>query len=313
MENKEINEYRRPEREQYRQRQNKPETKKTADKEKSDCLIRLILCQAAVCAAVVLVVFAVGKLSNGVFAQMRAEYQRIMSVDMSASEVFANLKGITAEILGGKSDLTRAEQVYAADGGQDDETRKETAPTEAQENSEAETQDMYELSKELGETVAEVTGVASASSDMGLSAAKTGTSFAKYEISVIPAMPVTGRITSPFGYRTHPVNGGDDFHSGLDIACAEGTPIACAFFGQVIDTGCTETAGNYVTVRHSDSLVTFYCHCSQILVSKGDVIRRGETIALVGSTGRSTGPHLHFEVRIDGVKMNPEILLYSST
>ncbi len=309
MENKEINEYRRPEREQYRQRQSKPETKKSADKEKSDCLIRLILCQTAVCAAAVLIVFAVGKLSDGAFSQLRAEYAKIMSVDMSASEVFASLKGVTAEILGGSNDLTRDSQVYAADG----EEKEESVETSTQTSDEKTTQDLNKLGEELGETVAEVTGVAAASGGVSVSAAKAGTSFAKYEISVIPAMPVTGRITSRFGYRTDPINGGDGFHSGLDIACAEGTPIACAFFGQVIETGFTERAGNYVIVRHSDSLVTFYCHCSQLLVKSGDIIRRGETIALVGSTGRSTGPHLHFEVRIDGIKMNPEILLYSST
>ncbi len=311
MENKETKEYSRPEREQYRQRRSKPETKKSADKEKSDCLIRLLLCQTAVCAAAVLVVFAVGKLSDGAFSRMKDEYSRIMSVDMSASEVFASIKGITAEILGGSDDLTRSTQVYAADGDEKEETAEDETVDKIPD--ESTTQDMNELGEELGETVAEVKGVAAASGSVGVSAAKSGTSFAKYEISVIPAMPVTGKITSRFGYRKDPINGGDAFHSGLDIACAEGTPIACTFFGQIIETGFTERSGNYVIVRHSDSLVTFYCHCSQILVKSGDIIRRGETIALVGSTGRSTGPHLHFEVRIDGVKMNPEILLYSST
>lgn len=135
-------------------------------------------------------------------------------------------------------------------------------------------------------------------------------SFSPYYTTVSAAMPVEGRISSPFGWREDPFTGEISIHTGLDIACDEGTPIAAAFYGKVEDSGENDVAGKYIRLSHAGGLETFYCHCSEILAPEGAVIRQGETIALVGSTGMSTGAHLHFEVRIGGKKLNPEWLLY---
>ncbi len=118
-----------------------------------------------------------------------------------------------------------------------------------------------------------------------------------------------GRYTSYFGYRVSPITGEYGFHSGLDIAAPEGTKIRAAFSGRVLKSGFDSKAGNYLYLSHNDGLVTFYCHCSEITVEAGTVVRRGETVALVGSTGYSTGPHLHFEVRKDNIRYNPLWLL----
>lgn len=118
-----------------------------------------------------------------------------------------------------------------------------------------------------------------------------------------------GRYTSYFGYRINPITGEYGFHTGLDIAAPEGTNIRAAFSGTVIKSGHDEKAGNYIYLEHNNGLVTFYCHCSEILAENGSNIRQGETIATVGSTGYSTGPHLHFEVRKDSIRYNPLWLL----
>lgn len=121
-------------------------------------------------------------------------------------------------------------------------------------------------------------------------------------------VPVHGEITSEYGNRTNPVSGEYLMHSGVDIAASQGTEIRAAYSGIVSEVGSNSVGGNYISLVHKDGSETLYCHCSKIIAEKGDVIRAGEKIALVGSTGRSTGPHLHFEITVDGKTENP--LLY---
>jgi murein DD-endopeptidase MepM/ murein hydrolase activator NlpD len=112
--------------------------------------------------------------------------------------------------------------------------------------------------------------------------------------------PVEGEITSLFGLRSR----GD--HSGLDLAADSGTPIVAAANGYVSESDWKNDAYGYaVMLDHGDGFQTVYGHCSQLLVKAGDVVRQGDAIALIGSTGNSTGPHLHFEIRIGGVCVDP--------
>lgn len=138
----------------------------------------------------------------------------------------------------------------------------------------------------------------------GLPAAE-GTTLAPYFLTASMWSPVSGLVTSRFGWRCHPVSGEQDFHKGVDIAAAQGTPILAALPGVVEQTGYSESYGNFVVLRHSDNLRTTYNHCSEILVKEGEQLARGDRIALVGSTGISTGPHLHFEVEVKGLKADP--------
>lgn len=112
-------------------------------------------------------------------------------------------------------------------------------------------------------------------------------------------------ITSNFGWRSHPVYGRVKFHTGIDIAAKYGSPIMAAASGVVIHSGWLGGYGSTVIIDHGGDYSTIYAHCSRLYVSEGQKIAQGERIALIGSTGLSTGPHLHFEVRYKGKPINP--------
>ncbi|MBR1930605.1 MAG: peptidoglycan DD-metalloendopeptidase family protein [Lachnospiraceae bacterium] len=113
------------------------------------------------------------------------------------------------------------------------------------------------------------------------------------------------RISDDYGMRMHPTLGVEKFHNGIDLAAPAGTAIYAAYNGKVVAAAYSESMGNYVMIDHGDGLYTIYMHASALYVSKGDVVTRGETIAAVGTTGRSTGNHLHFGVRKDGAYVSP--------
>jgi murein DD-endopeptidase MepM/ murein hydrolase activator NlpD len=117
--------------------------------------------------------------------------------------------------------------------------------------------------------------------------------------------PVTGTITSPFGWRSNPFGGGPEFHQGLDIAAPTGTTVTAAAGGTVIMAQWYGGYGNYILIDHGGGYSTGYGHLSAIYVSTGQSVQRGQAIGAVGSTGQSTGPHLHFEVRIAGKPVDP--------
>jgi murein DD-endopeptidase MepM/ murein hydrolase activator NlpD len=117
--------------------------------------------------------------------------------------------------------------------------------------------------------------------------------------------PVSGPITSGFGYRTHPVLGTRRLHAGVDFGASTGTPIVAAASGRVESAGWQGGYGNAVIINHGGGEATLYGHQSRLAVSTGAAVSRGQVIGYVGSTGMSTGPHLHFELRINGVPTDP--------
>ena len=117
--------------------------------------------------------------------------------------------------------------------------------------------------------------------------------------------PLKGWVSSRFGYRESPFTGRREFHRGLDIATHAGSPIIAPADGLVTFAGRKGLMGNMVAIEHGFGMVTRYGHAQKLLKKKGARVKRGETIALVGNTGRSTGPHLHYEVRLNGVAVNP--------
>lgn len=113
------------------------------------------------------------------------------------------------------------------------------------------------------------------------------------------------RVTSEFGKRNSPTAGASTYHKGIDIGASTGTAIYAAASGTVTEAGYSSSRGNYVVIYHSNGVSTAYMHCSALYVSSGDKVSQGQTIAAVGSTGISTGPHLHFSVIEDGTYVNP--------
>lgn len=117
--------------------------------------------------------------------------------------------------------------------------------------------------------------------------------------------PSSGRITSGFGSRTSPTEGASSNHQGIDIGAASGSDIIAAADGTVTISTYSYSAGNYIMLNHGGGVSTVYMHCSKLLVSAGAKVKKGQVIAKVGSTGYSTGPHLHFGVRLNGSYVNP--------
>ncbi|HKX33337.1 MAG TPA: M23 family metallopeptidase, partial [Blastocatellia bacterium] len=117
--------------------------------------------------------------------------------------------------------------------------------------------------------------------------------------------PLSGRISSPFGLRRDPIHGHQRRHAGVDIAAPRGTEIKAAAPGTVVFAGRRGGYGNLVEIEHADGRRTRYAHAAELLVAAGDQVSDGQPIATVGATGRATGPHLHFEVMENGVKVNP--------
>lgn len=118
-------------------------------------------------------------------------------------------------------------------------------------------------------------------------------------------MPVQGRLTSSFGERFHPILGYERFHAGVDLGAAAGTPIVAAADGKVVSAGWAGGYGQAVAIAHAGGIETKYGHMSRIAAYAGETVRRGDVIGYVGSTGLSTGPHLHFEVMKNGRPVNP--------
>ena len=125
----------------------------------------------------------------------------------------------------------------------------------------------------------------------------------------LAVVPVTGRITSRYGANE---SIRDHTHKGIDIAATRGTPILATASGKVTFAGWSSGYGYLVKIDHGNGVETYYGHCSKLYVSTGDTVEAGEEIAAVGSTGNSTGNHLHFEIRLNGKQVNPESFVYQN-
>ncbi len=129
---------------------------------------------------------------------------------------------------------------------------------------------------------------------------------ARLQALVVPSTaPVQGEVGSGFGVRPDPITGRNALHSGLDFPAEPGTPVRAAAGGVVVSTDWHPQFGKLLELDHGKGLSTLYAHNSQVLVQRGDIVKRGQVVAKVGNSGRSTGPHLHFEVLVDGVPQDP--------
>ena len=230
--------------------------------------------QCLVCALLVLAVYGLSRSDNTLYAYVRQQYASRMQEDYCADGVWTAAKRAAQHVLEPADETSSAETVATID-----------------------------------ERAAVETITSAGGEDIRVLDALQDSTFEAVSVSQEAVLPVQGKITSGFGYRIHPITGNRSFHTGVDLAAPEGTPIAAAYGGTVLETGCTSGRGNYILLSHGENLQTLYCHLSEIQVRTGDTVDAGGTIGLVGTTGMSTGPHLHFELRVDGVRCDPVYVL----
>lgn len=164
------------------------------------------------------------------------------------------------------------------------------------------------LESEIAEIIAREEAEAKAKAEIEQnSSSNNDSSSSSNAVVTSGSWPVPGysRVSSGYGYRTHPVLGTQKMHTGIDIPAPKGTPVTAYDNGTVIYSGVQGSYGNTVMIRHDDGKVTLYAHNSALTASVGQRVQKGQVVAKVGSTGRSTGNHLHFEVRVNGSHTNP--------
>lgn len=238
--------------------------------------------------------------------EIREKYSALLEEDFLTVEFSSVVSGI-------KDYLLEDSAYFAVNGSRVEPYNKEALQDyAAEENSENSTEEGSEAvnSDSVHEKETELPSLQGEllySTEIKQTALPLRLSYKKAQKIISPV--IEGRYTSYYGERTDPISEGSDFHNGIDIGADEGDIIRAVYDGKVISTGEDSRSGKYIFLSHEDGVVTFYCHCSKVLAKKGDKVSQGETIALVGSTGYSTGPHLHFEVRVNDVSVDPLPLL----
>ena len=259
------------------------------NKKKRDYLIFTLFYQFLICAILFGSIYALKVSNSDLYESIKESYYNLSSQkDITIKDVGKLLNTNTDTLVdeNNSNQVTEAEQV-------------------------AEKESSKEAVKKDNSLSATITGAKNSKS--ATEALPTNVSVSSYVLNQRMILPVKGNITSRFGKRIHPITKEDSFHAGIDIAADTGTPIRAAFDGEVIVADYDDWNGNYLKIEHEGDIMTVYCHCEKLKVSKGDTVKAGDVIATVGSTGSSTGPHLHFELRIGNVSYDPETALQEAT
>lgn len=249
------------------------------DKNKKDYLTKTLLLQFLVCLILFGLVFALKSSNSSLFKELEDTFSKGLEENLSVEEARSVFATITKS----------QPKTEAKNEEEDEESETEYEPFEEP-----------SLSAEI---------IASGGKDIKVSNKSEipeNVSVNDYKLSQKMILPLEGKTTSEFGVRTHPISGDLRFHAGIDIAAETGTNIYSAFDGVVEEAGFDQWNGNFLKISHDNDIMTVYCHCERLNVKEGESIRAGEVIATVGSTGSSTGPHLHFELRINNISYNPQ-------
>ena len=268
----ELKEYEADYRDLRRERTRRAAQHEEKPQKPSDLLTSVILTQTIVFALVLLLFFGFYKTESKTFIALNSFYNSVMQKDLTAKEL---------------ADCVRSVIAFVSEPKQQDGQAQQTTDIAEE-----------EFTGAGGEDLMYVDG--------------TTASFSPVFFSKPMVKPVEyTRVTSCFGYRINPVTNKYGFHSGIDLAAKSGTPIKAAFDGKVTKASYSDARGNYIFLESEGGITTVYCHCSELIADEGANVRAGEIIAKVGSTGQATGPHLHFELRIGGVRHNPAWVLES--
>ena len=279
-------------------------------KRKTEGKSSVTLTQMIVAAAIIAAVCIVKITSPSSFSQMELLFEEIMADNRTyekVAEVFNSFgSGVPVDDLAADQDGATEEYETYTDESESYEQNQEMGIGAPEEDTEMDL-------NPVPTAVVFPASFAAASDDDGTYGIEPPASctYSAFALTTEISYPLEcdGEVSSEFGYRDDPFTGDRSFHKGIDIAAPHGTAILAAFDGMVIETGENDSSGKYVLVQHDNGLVTAYYHCSRICTELGMMVRHGEKIAEVGSTGNSTGPHLHFEIRIDGVRYDPAYVL----
>lgn len=267
--------------------------------------------QTLICLGIFLLIFSIVKIKTKPTAFLQDKLKGIMSYDIDLKETYNDIQGVFSNLSLEKSekegtDLLEDEnedfenKVLDAsttiEGKNQQDYNEELEPASAVYTEEGSLVESMEYIRDEGETGEEEDADVPDTNKSEKLFGNAGYSF---------LIPVGGIIGSFYGDRVHPLKNTIMFHKGIDIEALSGTPIKAAYDGEVVEADMEATYGNYVKIKHVDGLHTLYAHCSKLLVSKGQKVKKGDIIAEVGATGAADGPHLHFEVRKDNSAVNP--------
>lgn len=308
------------------------------NKKPKDPKVRLLLFQSVLCVLGILCLFGLRAMGGDVFSAVSQKMRQTVFRSMTAEEVKSALSSAvyknegnqptvtpdlpsdsvndrSADLSNGSATDTAADrtgnQTNAPSGAQSDGQGASLPSSEEEEGNGGTAENLLQSNSLSGGGSTLVwskdnsfSGEASDKSTASAAALSSSKTVGSSPVNNI-IMPVDGQLTSDFGYRIHPIYGTNLLHGGIDIGVESGTPVKAALPGVVKDTGYNSSAGNFVTLSHSGKVDTKYAHLSEVSVAKDETVSQGQTIALSGNTGVSTGPHLHFEIRIGGVRINP--------
>lgn len=258
------------------------------DESKKDWFSYVMIAQTVVCGVIILLLVWSAKTQGSFAEEMGKAYIEFMSADFSEKDYETALKHIREYVY-----------TFSQDKNETDKSGAVNVFSAGREEAQSENS----------------SGVIGGGIDLefdGIEALE-GICFDEYTLPFSLKEPLEEyEITSGFGYRKSPLSGEPGMHTGLDMAAGYGTEIHAAAGGTVADAAYDSSYGNYVKILHSDNIVTIYAHCSSLCVEEGETVRQGDVIALVGSTGASTGNHLHFEMRKDNIRINPSFGLFGN-
>ena len=299
-------------RQEYRQNQSpipyRRKSLESSQPKEEPIVFGVIVIQVCICIFVLARAFILKGFGGSNYETVRSYYQNLVTpgnlqVEMNNPQDYADkMNQLEKELAQIPDQFTLAPQ-------QDEDTEESQSKSEEEKNSEDEENSEASHPQESGaggqHSVSYVSLDTTKPMEKQKWPAPEGTALSPFFVTATPISPVDGTITSPYGYRIHPITGELDFHTGLDIAAPNNTPIRAILPGTVKEIGESEIYGNYIVVAHQNGFESVYNHCESITAQVGTVVRQGDWIARVGSTGLSTGNHVHLDLKINGVYVNP--------
>lgn len=275
-----------------------PFPRPTPSRKVRDPYLYVLICQTALCLLLILGALALREAKPALWDSLKPRYERLL---MSADALKDEFRWLADEA------MATAERFTAA-LAERNPSKEDFVPPDAAQSQAAATEPLPAAlpgGADEGVQAGPSLPAMAALTGAGGGGTPDNCTFAPVLLTAPLEPPIGGRVTSGYGWRQHPITENDDFHRGIDIAGVRGGGIYAVLPGVVAETGESAIYGNYIRLDHGHGLQTAYSHCEAIVAQQGENLRKGELLATVGSTGVSTGPHVHFEILMNGTYYNP--------